>query len=164
MLLTSLCLLLCCLQPVPAQPVQAPLRRPAVSGTLPAPRRQTPVFETFPANVAAFRLVNAHHSPAGDVFFTHYYWLGNGYILLPVAVLVYIFRRQKLSIVILALVIEAIIVNLILKPLFDQPRPLNILAFVHVVQIPHIPTPHWHSFPSGDASPGVRHGRAVDDR
>ena len=182
-MLATTCLLLCCLLPACARQVQAPTCPPAVTRKVhtPAtpvqkeqklhpvqqkpqlhPAQQQPqhkgkVFENFPANVAAYRFVNSHRSPAADVFFAHYYWLGNGYILLPVAVLIYIFRRQKLSIFFLAILLEYLVVNLILKPIFNQPRPhdlqsMHMLAQVHILSIPHNPTPHWKSFPSGDVA------------
>jgi len=161
LLCTAICLL--CSLALPLSPLQAqtPAAQhrhvtnppPGLKVTPPSPtpvpakpQKHVKTFENFSENVIVFRFVNSHHSPAADVFFTHYYWLGNGFIVVFVAALVFIFRRKKFWILLLSVGIETIVVQ-VLKQVFDQPRPPVVLSGVHLLQ-----PLQYHSFPSGDVA------------
>lgn len=163
--LIALCLMLCLQMPLPAQPGLPPAALPdhvtaprpqCVPITTPAsphvPRPFPTVFENFPGNVAVFRLVNAHRSPLADRFFMTYYWLGNGYFLLPVGAAVLLWRRKMFGTFLLAISLDYLLVNLMIKPLFAQPRPPQLLDHVHILHIMLVPTPFAYSFPSGDVA------------
>ncbi len=168
-LLASGCLLLCGLVPLPAQQLQQHVRPPVHALPMPTPKGHiTPsrlkpcahapqseprvkTFEYFPTNVAAFRLVNSHRARWADVFFSIYYWLGNGYFLIPVGMLIFFFRRKTFAPFLIAVALQYITVTII-KNIAVQPRPPLVLYNVHILQIVWIPTPFHLSFPSGDVA------------
>ena len=130
------------LLPIAAQAPLAPV-------TAVAPIAVPPhTFELFPANVALFRLVNHHFIPALDPFFVAVgQYAGNGWICLPLVVLVWLFLRRQLALLLIALAGETALVQ-VLKDVCRQWRPGALLPDAH--QIGH----HLSrgSFPSGDAA------------
>lgn len=104
------------------------------------------VFELFRENIYLFNLINHHHNKIFDTFFYTYASLGSGFVLLPFLAYIYSFRRYKLKIFLTSLIIETILVML-LKNLFDQPRPASLIKHVHLLY-----KLYWHSFPSGDTA------------
>ena len=153
-----------CAMPAVAQP--SPVAAPLAVQHAPAHS-----FELFPANVASFRLLNGHFTPALDTFFRYLgQYAGRGEALPPlvlVLVLLGVRRANKLApdapgrargmflavlayrplaLLLLAVAVEAVLVS-VLKGIFHQPRPQLLLADVHtVVKL------SWGSFPSGDAA------------
>jgi len=104
-------------------------------------------FELFPVNVLLFRLINDHYLPALDPFFAHVgQYAGNGWICLPVTILVYFLLRRQCGVLLFALAVETAVVQ-VLKDVCAQWRPGVILEHVH--QIAHL---RRGSFPSGDAA------------
>ena len=104
------------------------------------------VFEAFKENIELFKAINHHHNALFDRFFYTYASLGSGWVLLPFLAYIYTFRRYKLKVYLLALVIETLLV-VGLKNLFDQPRPASVLKHVHLLY-----KLYWGSFPSGDSA------------
>jgi len=104
------------------------------------------VIEDFPLNVELFQLINRAHHPILDRFFLLFSLLGSGYVLIPIFLLVYFLRREKLKPLALAIIIETLTV-LTLKTFFPQPRPASLLEDVHLL----VPL-YWRSFPSGDTA------------
>jgi len=104
------------------------------------------VFETFKENIELFNIINHHHNLFFDKFFYTYASLGSGWVLLPFLAYIYTFRKYKLKVYLLALIIETILV-ITLKNILDQPRPATVLKHVHLIY-----KLYWGSFPSGDSA------------
>lgn len=103
------------------------------------------IFELFPVNITFFRLINDHHHPWLDAFFTRYLYLGKGWFLLPVLVGVFLWRRRASLLLLVTVAIETALV-VILKQC-HQPRPAALLDDVHLLD-PLLK----NSFPSGDVA------------
>ena len=103
-------------------------------------------FETFPLNVRIFRAINNLRHPLLDHFFLLYRFLGTGWVMLPVVILLARFRRQLLTPMLIAFALESIVVS-VLKSLFSQGRPAVVLDNVHLL----LPLGN-RSFPSGDTA------------
>ncbi len=103
-------------------------------------------FEGFKWNVSLFWEIQKIKNPYLDWFFTHFYLLGKGWILIPIAVYLFLKKRNDFSIFLLAVVIETLTVQG-LKHLLNQPRPGS---FFNNFQ-PLEPVYHY-SFPSGDTA------------
>lgn len=114
------------------------------------------VFEDQEWNIALFRLINSHHTPGWDRFmvffdtlgipFEKFGWkvdIGISWILIPLFLLTWRFRRNFFLPLIAALLLETLCV-VILKEIFPQPRPLSLLENVH--SLLHLGS---RSFPSG---------------
>lgn len=107
---------------------------------------QPGVFEDFPLNIALFRAINDRHTPGLDHFFLLYNYLGRAYVLIPVFVLVCLYRHTKMRMLVTAVLAQAFIVQ-VMKFAFLQPRPPLMLEDVHAL----IPL-YILSFPSGDTA------------
>ena len=103
-------------------------------------------FERFAANTTLFRLVNTHRHPWLDGFCILLLYLGSGYMVVPVTVLVAFFRRKMLWMLLAAVSIETLLVY-VMKQLFMQPRPGGFLPDVFMAE-----ELSRRSFPSGDAA------------
>jgi len=104
------------------------------------------VFEDFSINEKLFYLINHTRSPLADAFFLKFYFLGKGWILIPIFFFVAIFLKNKLKLFLSALLVNTIAVHLI-KQITNQPRPATILENVFLLE------PLYHnSFPSGDTA------------
>lgn len=117
---------------------------PTLTGDTVKTRRNT--FETFPANVALFRWINTHRTYALDVFFSLLLYTGKGWVLIPILLLLWLFRRQQIAPLLLAIAIETALVT-VLKDLADQLRPPSLLPGVYLLE-----KLHHGSFPSGDVA------------
>ncbi len=103
-------------------------------------------FEGFDLNLSLFWAVQNLRNPYLDWFFTHLYLLGKGWVLLPLAVWVYLYRRKDFALFLLTVGIETFLVQ-IMKRVFDQPRPGSFFEnFTPLEPVYH------HSFPSGDTA------------
>lgn len=103
-------------------------------------------IENFPLNVRIFRAVNDNHHPLADRFFLLFRYLGSGWVLIPVIILLMRFRPQLTIPFLIALLLETLAVNL-LKSHFAQGRPGVILENVHLLY-----PLKSSSFPSGDTA------------
>ncbi|GEM_PF-3763553 len=114
------------------------------------------VFEAQEWNIRLFREINSHHSPGWDHFMVFFDTLGIpfhkmgkkvdigiSWILIPLFLLTWKFRRRYFIPLIAGLLLETLIVVL-LKELFPQPRPLNLLENIHSLLLLGS-----RSFPSG---------------
>jgi membrane-associated phospholipid phosphatase len=103
------------------------------------------VFEDQEWNIALFRLINSHHTPGWDKFmvffdtlgipFEKYGWkvdIGISWILIPLFILTWLFRRRYFVPLTVGLLLETLCV-VILKEIFPQPRPLSLLENVHIL-------------------------------
>lgn len=104
------------------------------------------VIEDFSLNVEIFRLINDTRHPILDLFFTYFAYLGSGYVLIPLLIILSIFRRGKVKPLIFAILLETVFVVL-LKTFLNQPRPASLLDNVKLL----FPL-YWKSFPSGDTA------------
>ncbi|WP_448584212.1 phosphatase PAP2 family protein [Thermocrinis sp.] len=104
------------------------------------------VFENTPLNVKLFYLINHSRNPFLDMFFSKFYLLGKGWVLIPTFFLVATFLREKLKVFLYALLINTSLVHLI-KHITDQPRPASILEDVFLLE-----PLYQRSFPSGDTA------------
>lgn len=103
-------------------------------------------IENFPLNVRIFRAINDNHHPLADRFFLLFRYLGTGWVLIPVVILLMRFRPQLTIPLLIAITIETLLVN-ILKSTFSQGRPGVILENVHLLY-----PLKASSFPSGDTA------------
>ncbi|MCM1345181.1 MAG: phosphatase PAP2 family protein [Muribaculaceae bacterium] len=86
--------------------------------------------------------------PAGDVFWPMVTRLGNGghvWILLAVTLLVIPKTRKSGAVLAVALCVELLLCNVILKPMIARTRPFDVNTTVKLL----IPGPGGFSFPSG---------------
>ena len=104
------------------------------------------LLEDFPLNLAGFRLLNSHPSPALDTLFSTCWYLGNGIVLIPLLMIVWSRRPGKVPYLLLAVALETLAVT-VLKSLWSQPRPGLLLEGVRMLH-----PLYAHSFPSGDAA------------
>lgn len=104
------------------------------------------VIENFELNIENFRLLNSLNNPFFDTFFLYFSYLGSGFVLIPVVILTYFLRREKLKFLLLAILLETVSV-IFLKTFFNQPRPATLLEDAHLL----VPL-YWRSFPSGDTA------------
>lgn len=91
---------------------------------------------------------NYLRSPVGDILMPMVTALGNGgilWIILGVALLVQKKHRKTGILILLALGIEVLLCNVLLKNLFAAPRPCDLNPSVQLL----IPKPQDYSFPSG---------------
>ncbi|MHB9134075.1 MAG: phosphatase PAP2 family protein [Armatimonadota bacterium] len=107
---------------------------------------QPATFELFPANIALFQAINGTHHPWSDTFFTWFYYLGTGWVLIPVVLVLLLRKSGKVKYLLLAVAIETAI-TMVLKEICSQPRPFTLLTDVHNLQ-PF----RDNSFPSGDTA------------
>jgi membrane-associated phospholipid phosphatase len=105
-----------------------------------------PALENWGANLALFRAINGHPSPPLDLLFTVCWYLGNGWVLVPVLLIVIACRPAKVKYFLVTVAIETVLVQA-LKHLADQPRPV---LWLEGVRVSH--AYFSHSFPSGDAA------------
>jgi membrane-associated phospholipid phosphatase len=98
-----------------------------------------------------FLLLNTDIGSAADTFFAFWTWLGDGLIWIPVAVLFFLYRKDKIPLLAAAIIISTLIVQLTKSYLFpDTPRPT--LAIENTNAIHLVPGVEVHtavSFPSG---------------
>ena len=105
-----------------------------------------PIFEDFPINVKLFYLINHSRNELLDLFFSKFYLLGKGWVLLPIFVCVLIFARRKAWLFVYAMLLSTILVHT-LKFLSKQPRPASLLEDVYLIE-----PLYRNSFPSGDTA------------
>ncbi|ADC88866.1 conserved hypothetical protein [Thermocrinis albus DSM 14484] len=104
------------------------------------------VFEDLPLNVELFYLINHSRHPLLDSFFSYFYLLGKGWVLLIPLSFLLLFQRKHLRTFLLTLSLETLLVE-VLKTLTGQPRPASLLPDVYLIE------PVYHrSFPSGDTA------------
>ncbi|NPB05491.1 MAG: phosphatase PAP2 family protein [Aquificae bacterium] len=103
-------------------------------------------FEGFKPNVDLFWWVQSLRSPLLDAFFTKFYLLGKGWVLLPAALWVWLYRRRDFPLFLLTVAIESVSVQ-VLKRTFDQPRPGSFFENFEPLE-----GVYRLSFPSGDAA------------
>lgn len=103
-------------------------------------------IELFSPNIKLFYLINHTRHPFLDAFYSYFYLLGKGYILLPLLIFVYLFRRDSLRLLLLSLSFETFVVY-VLKKLFHIPRPASTFGNVYILE-----PLYRDSFPSGDTA------------
>ncbi len=81
-----------------------------------------------------------------DYFFSYFYLLGKGYILIPLLFVVYRFYRKRLLLFIGSVLVETALVQA-LKWYFKTPRPVKVLPDVYLIE-----KVYHKSFPSGDTA------------
>ncbi len=93
-------------------------------------------------------LIQNLHTPAGDVIFPWISKLGNGgfiWIVLAAGLLVFPRTRKAGAVLVLAICVDVILTNGILKHVFARIRPCDIRTEVQLL----VPRPSDFSFPSG---------------
>ncbi|WP_448587493.1 lipid A 1-phosphatase LpxE [Thermocrinis sp.] len=104
------------------------------------------VFEDFWLNKKLFYLINHSRHYLLDAFFSKFYLLGKGKVLIPILMSIYLFVKRVVRLFLYMVVIQTVIVHL-LKRITDQPRPASLLEDVYLIE----PLYHY-SFPSGDTA------------
>lgn len=102
--------------------------------------------ENLILNVELFYLINHARHPLLDEFFSRFYLLGKGWVLIPALLFVFMFQRKRLKLFVFSVALESLTVSL-LKPLFDAPRPASMLKDVYLLE-----SLYHRSFPSGDTA------------
>jgi len=113
---------------------------------LPPGEHPSASLENFPLNLAAFRWLNGLASPPLDLLFAACWFLGNGLVLIPVLLLLIVYRPGKIKYFLATVALETVLAQVI-KHLAEQPRPL---AWLDEVRVLH--PLYANSFPSGDAA------------
>ncbi len=103
-------------------------------------------IELFPLNIYLFYLINHSRNEFLDIFFSYFYLLGKGYVLIPLLGIVYFFYRNRIKLFLLSVSIETSTV-LALKYAFKEPRPAKVLEDVYLIEKVYL-----KSFPSGDTA------------
>jgi undecaprenyl-diphosphatase len=104
------------------------------------------VFENFHFNRELFYLINHNRHPLLDAFFSKFYLLGKGWVLIPIFIGLFIFRKTSLKVFLYTMGISTVLVE-VLKRLTKQPRPATLLEDVYLLEPLHL-----SSFPSGDTA------------
>ena len=103
-------------------------------------------IEDFPLNIQLFYLINHARHPFLDWFYQYFYLLGKGFILIPIAIFVFIFASDYFIYFLLAMILQGLVIGL-LKNLLKVRRPSNVIKDAYVLE------PIYHkSFPSGDTA------------
>ena len=97
-------------------------------------------------NLELFYLINHARNPYLDLFFSYFYLLGKGYVLIPLFFVVFKLYREKLKLFVGAVLLETVIVHS-LKWYFKAPRPAQVLPEVYLIE-----KVYHNSFPSGDTA------------
>jgi len=131
----------------PSSPVQAPTHmqveiRQHSSGSA------MDDIERTSTNIRAFLWINTHHSPPLDAFFLYFHYLGSGWILIPILLIILLKRRELAIPLVIAVIMETLIV-MVLKERFQQPRPVLVLGPRETHLLISL---YGDSFPSGDAA------------
>jgi membrane-associated phospholipid phosphatase len=115
-------------------------------------------LEDFPLNREIFAIINGARSPLMDSICNWLVFLGTGWVLVPILLLVIKYRRRQIRAFLMGIALNFLVVNL-LKSFFSQPRPTNfdgtfILGDTifngHVLY--SFASLHYGSFPSGDVA------------
>lgn len=94
--------------------------------------------------------INSFHHPTFDRFFTLITHLGDGAFLLPVILLLSLYRFSFSIFMLWNALIHTLLVILGKRLIFKgTPRPAEYLKDVDFYQIPGVELHHWNSFPSG---------------
>jgi membrane-associated phospholipid phosphatase len=104
------------------------------------------VFENFYLNKELFYLINHNRHPLLDAFFSKFYLLGKGWVLIPIFIGLFIFQKSSLKVFLYTMGISTVLVE-VLKHLTKQPRPATLLEDVYLLEPLHL-----SSFPSGDSA------------
>ncbi len=104
------------------------------------------VFENLYLNKKLFYLINHNRHPLLDAFFSKFYLLGKGWVLIPIFIGLFIFQKASLKVFLYTMGISTILVE-VLKRLTKQPRPATLLKDVYLLEPLHL-----SSFPSGDSA------------
>jgi undecaprenyl-diphosphatase len=121
-------------------------------------------------NDKLFLLINSHHNGFWDVFFYSMTWLGNGWVIAPLLLIVAYFKVPKTRIWLFILVsasgmIASGLINSKIKDITNRPRPVVYFSQTHpdtaVSNVPHFNV-HvvgqplaYRSFPSGHTNTSV---------
>lgn len=103
-------------------------------------------IEDFYLNIFVFKIINHNRNPVFDIFFQYFYLFGKGWILIPIGILLFKFKRQKFWQLAIAVSFETFFVYL-MKFIFKVPRPASMLKDVYLVE-----RLYYGSFPSGDTA------------
>jgi len=102
--------------------------------------------ENFSLNIQLFYLINHSRARVLDYFFTYFYLLGKGYVLIPALLFVLLFKKKELPVFVLGVLFESLSVRF-LKSFFKAPRPATLLKDAYLLEPVHL-----KSFPSGDTA------------
>ena len=103
-------------------------------------------IEDFPLNIQLFYFINHARHPFLDWFYKYFYFLGKGFILIPIAILVLFFASDYFIYFLFAMILQGLLIGL-LKNLLKVRRPSNVIKDAYVLE------PIYHkSFPSGDTA------------
>lgn len=95
-------------------------------------------------NIKLFSIVNSLNSSAFDTLFHMITYMGSGFVLIPVVIILYFINREKIMPVLVSYLISGAAAQVI-KYLWSIPRPAALLENVHVVG----DVLYAGSFPSG---------------
>jgi undecaprenyl-diphosphatase len=112
----------------------------------PLTHAQAPLFEDNVANIAIFRVINGARTAFLDLLMAYLLFLGKAWVLIPVALLLWRYRRDLL-IPVFSAQLFAGVVAFILKTLFSQPRPGALVPDLTLLE-----NVYTRSFPSADVA------------
>ncbi|MGB9667435.1 MAG: phosphatase PAP2 family protein [Thermosulfidibacteraceae bacterium] len=106
-------------------------------------------IENFKTNLELFKVINYSRSEFLDTFFSFFYLLGKGQVVIPLILVILILTKRRNSIHLFA--IEMIVLGMIvltIKKVYPVPRPAKTLATAYQI----IEYYKIGSFPSGDCA------------
>ncbi|MEW6068904.1 MAG: phosphatase PAP2 family protein [Nitrospirota bacterium] len=89
-------------------------------------------IEFFDLNSGLFKLINNHNNSFLDIIFYFITYLGSGWIIIPIILVLYKIEREKILPLVSSYLMSGIIVQII-KFLSDVPRPAALFDDVHIV-------------------------------
>ncbi len=100
---------------------------------------------------ALFLMMNADLGKTADLFFSYWTNLGDGIIWVAVAVLFFVYKRNKFPLLIAAILISTLITQLTKNYIFTaEPRPTAAIADLSLIHtVPGVELHTAYSFPSG---------------
>lgn len=100
---------------------------------------------------AFFLQLNTDLGPIADTFFRYWTNLGDGLVWIAIAILFFIYRKNKFPLLIAAILVSTLITQLTKNYVFpEEPRPTAAIADINAIHtVPGVELHTAYSFPSG---------------
>lgn len=107
----------------------------------------------FYSKADGFILMNPYHSNLLNYFFIPYTYVGDGFFIIAVAIVLFFLRKKYLSLMIVSSYLVSGIFVQILKSFISEARPAYFLANTNYPYfIENVTLHNYHSFPSGHSA------------
>jgi membrane-associated phospholipid phosphatase len=107
----------------------------------------------FYSKADGFILMNPYHSSLLNCFFIPYTYVGDGFFIIALALVLFFFRKKYLSLMIISSYLLSGLFAQVLKSFISEARPAYFLANTNYPYfIEHVTLHNYHSFPSGHSA------------